>query len=61
MAFYTGRGTPGSEDFEIEEFEGFPVSKCGRFWGSTQEIADNAWKSLIPKTRRERRKENRKK
>jgi len=55
MAFYTGRGVPGDPDFEIEEFKGFPVSKCGNYWGSTQEIADNAWRSDVKLTRRERR------
>ncbi len=52
MAFYTGSSSDGSD---MKEFEGFPVSKCGRYWGSTQKIADNAWKSDIPETRRERR------
>ena len=52
MPFYTGGTRDGSD---MKEFTGFPVSKCGNYWGSTQEIADNAWKMDIPETRKQRR------
>jgi hypothetical protein len=52
MPFYTGSTRDGSD---MKEFTGFPVSKCGKYWGSTQEDADNAWKMDIPETRKERR------
>ena len=34
MALYIGRGVPGQPGFKMEEFEGFPVSRCGKYWGS---------------------------
>lgn len=34
MAIYIGTGSPGSSDFKIEEFQGFPISRCGNYWGS---------------------------
>lgn len=52
MAFYTGTSADGSD---VKGFEGFPVSKCGKYWGSDQETADNAWKMDVPITRRQRR------
>ena len=52
MAFFTGSSEDGSD---MEEFTGFSVSKCGKYWGSTQECADNAWKMHVPETRKERR------
>lgn len=61
MGFYTGKGLPGADNFEINKFEGFPVSKCGNYWGSDQESADNAWRMNIPLTRKERRYASRKK
>lgn len=56
MPLYTGSSRDGSD---AKEFQGFPVSKCGKYWGSTQEIADNAWKMDVPKTRKQRRQEQR--
>ena len=34
MPFYTGKGVPGEPGFEMEEFQGFPVSRCGNYWGN---------------------------
>lgn len=34
MPIYFGKGVPGEPDFECHEFTGFPVSKCGKYWGS---------------------------
>lgn len=34
MPIYIGKGVPGEPDFECEEFKGFPVSRCGNYWGS---------------------------
>jgi len=34
MAIFRGKGTPGEPGFEMEEFKGFPVSRCGRYWGN---------------------------
>ena len=58
MPFYTGKGVPSDPDFKIEEFKGFSVSKCGKFWGSTQKMVDEAAikdAKLKSMTRRERR------
>jgi len=34
MAIYIGKGVPGQPGYECREFEGFPVSKCGNYWGN---------------------------
>lgn len=39
MSFYIGKGVPGEPGFEMKEFEGFPVSPNGKYWGS--KLVDN--------------------
>lgn len=34
MPLYRGKGVFGQPGFEMEEFEGFHVSSCGKYWGS---------------------------
>ena len=34
MPIFRGRGIPGEEGFECEEFEGFDVSPNGKYWGN---------------------------
>jgi len=56
MPFYTGKGKPGDPDFEMREFEGFPVSPNGKYWGSEPINNDGIFYSeLEGMTRRERR------
>lgn len=64
-AFYRGKGVPGEEGFEMEEFEGMYVSPSGKYWGSepmSEEQEKELERNLLwsnTETRRERRQRER--